>query len=277
MHRTMHSIAVAFLSLLAAPLAAQQPAKPPIKIVLKTDADLIQGKWICVKQWEHGIENALPNKLRAVFLQSECKFSGLNSGNSFQYKIDFWKSPKRIDFTEPLAEFNLPAIYELTGDTLKIATSDDGAPKDFQPSKRGVVTIYQRAEKVLAEQGGNQPKALSPEELAALASLRKDLARLRQLLEDGKYEEFVREFSLASEVERYTSSAQAMLELLRHYKKHGPILAKFIKLLEAEVPTFSFDCTKAYFDTRLLHVEGMPGYDQLRLEQIDGKWRSRDK
>lgn len=262
----------------AAPMP--KPAQPVFQVTTQTDQDLIRGAWICERHWEDGIEIPNPSDLRAVFLEKECKIGGEQQGMSYYFKLDPKQNPKQCDFKDTFgAGFDFPAIYEIKGDTLKISrqlsfgsSMPAVAPKDFKPAENVSVAIYRRAAKWLEENPKRAAKPLEPEAEAGLQSLRKDVAALRKLLEEEKYEEFARKLFPPSAIDRELAEGERRKDSMERMKNTRGSWIKLLKALETETPVLNFAGSKAVFDLRLIHFEGLNPINRLALEKTGGKW-----
>jgi uncharacterized protein (TIGR03067 family) len=119
----------------------------------KAESDRLQGTWVLVSAEEDGQE--VPREAieagssRITFKGSDYIDSSRASGDEViqrgTFRLDASRRPKELDLVPDRgAAFHM--IYNLDGDTLKIATSLDGKarPKDFK-STNTAVCIYKRA------------------------------------------------------------------------------------------------------------------------------------
>ena len=99
----------------------------------KTDKDGFQGDWEVISAEKAGekIAEEMLNQIKIKFTGDKLVLDLFGTKQEGTFKLDPTKKPKTIDLT--LDDKTSSGIYELTGDTLKIALAEPGKarPKDF--------------------------------------------------------------------------------------------------------------------------------------------------
>ena len=210
------------------PGSQQNAAVAPATKVPVEDEKAIQGHWVCVDGTENGKIKPFPGRFHAAFTDKEVKLAGI----AFEYHLDPKSSPKRCPLQIAPAGGTFHAIYSLQIDTLKLAlprSSRADYPKNFAPAMAITTYVFRRAEKVAGLQIA--PKPLSQDELAALKSLRKDLAQAIALLQAAKYLEF-RDYLLSPEDRNAMERRKRATEdVVKYMKEAGPKLAKLLLIV----------------------------------------------
>lgn len=258
-----------------APAAAVPVATAPAAAA--SDEQLIVGKWLCVKSTSDGQIEPGADETLAIVGTSELKISGPAVGGvAFEYRLNSKASPKRIDLKFKDAEIHTPAIYELSGDTLRLAyplTAGNKTPypKDFEPGENLATYQFRRQTKGSQQRTVASKKAIPAEDMEAVNGLRKDMTSGIALLEAKKYREFLEAF-LALEHRQAMQKLNRMDSAVEHMQTTGPALVKLFKILLSEVPTFDSAKKVATFDLRSIHVEGMPGSPTIEFIKSGDKW-----
>ena len=157
-----------------------------VKSRTAVDAAAIQGHWICTQSTTNGKEDPSPGETHAVFTDKEMKGSSGRHGTVFIYQLDPKSSPKRCLLkvaprsgeTAAMSDLTVKEIYELQGDTLKLAmgfsrlatgsSSHDDYPHDFAAKDGRLTQVYRRASKA-----DEAPGPTTKEEIENLQGLRK--------------------------------------------------------------------------------------------------------
>jgi uncharacterized protein (TIGR03067 family) len=116
----------------------------------KTDKDKLQGTWVAVSAEAGGMKFDFPKDMQTVFTFSGDKLTLKDMGKKEEtgtFKIDEKKNPKEIDMTTPKVENpketeTVKGIYQLDGDTLKIAfRADPAADRPNAFDAKGAIAI----------------------------------------------------------------------------------------------------------------------------------------
>jgi uncharacterized protein (TIGR03067 family) len=225
---------------------------------------------------------AVPNgdEARAVFTDTELWLSNTGGGTTYSYRLDPRATPKRCELRVLPLEVGITwhAIYRLDANRLTIAMpfqqrgKNNPRPTSFDPAKDRTVYEFRRLDD---KSQRIDELAELPSELdqAALTELRKALRTAAELLAAGRMEEFAQQFVVPLHPEaapRATEHAgapdKAALERARG-------LAKLFGILATERPTFNAECTRATYDLRLVHVDGLPtANSKLVWAKAGGQW-----
>jgi uncharacterized protein (TIGR03067 family) len=136
------------LALLARAEEAKKDPKPA-----RSDKELLQGTWKVVKKVKNGeAEDAKENPMTIKFSGDTASATvGNETKGEGTFTIDESKKPKWITLagtSGPNAGREFNAIYELDGDTLKLAygTGDNNKtrPKDFSGKEREAMEVLER-------------------------------------------------------------------------------------------------------------------------------------
>jgi uncharacterized protein (TIGR03067 family) len=134
---TLRLIGVAAATLL---LAAPAPDDPT-----KKDQERIQGTWkVDSIQAPDGAAQPDAADMRMTFdVEKVVMTKGGNEFKKGTFKLDASKKPPAIDLTDDKDKMAALGIYQLDGDTLKIAVAKEGAerPKEFKPDKDAGVGV----------------------------------------------------------------------------------------------------------------------------------------
>jgi hypothetical protein len=176
----------------------------------------------------------------------------------------------------------LGAIYDLQQDSLRLVYPSIGGnttpyPTDFEPADIRMTYVFHRD--LSGAQAANvaAKKPANPEDEEALAGLRKELTTAIGLLEAKKYREFLEGYMAPKDRETAQQGGQwdSMVERLQ---QTGPGLIKIFRVLLTETPTFDSSKTGATFDTREIHIEGMPGLpEKMKFLKSGEKWYIQDR
>jgi uncharacterized protein (TIGR03067 family) len=109
-----------------------------------SDKDKLQGAWKVVSGVKGG-KDMPAEMLKSVemsFVGDKMVVKNNNMQAEFPFKIDATKKPKEMDITLPDGKTGT-GIYELDGDTLKVAHGEvgDPRPKDFTSKEGSNVTV----------------------------------------------------------------------------------------------------------------------------------------
>jgi uncharacterized protein (TIGR03067 family) len=113
----------------------------------KSDTDKLEGMWTIVSSKSDGIEDSGLLGAKVSFAGDKMTLQGSES-RTVSIKLDPSKRPREINviFGSPDAPDGLPGIYEINGDTLKIATAIHGEitsppeKKGGEPTKKTIRT-----------------------------------------------------------------------------------------------------------------------------------------
>jgi uncharacterized protein (TIGR03067 family) len=115
---------------------------------VKSDLDQLQGEWVPIEIVANG-DKASQEALDSIRVKINGNRYSVESNNSSQgtFKIVEGSAPKRMDVTgDDGAE--LPAIYEISGDTFRACYAVNGAsrPTEFKSAEGSdhVFTVYKR-------------------------------------------------------------------------------------------------------------------------------------
>jgi uncharacterized protein (TIGR03067 family) len=109
------------------------------------DKDKLKGTWTVASGTKGGkdVPEAMFKEVKFTFAGDKMTIAmGKDLKMEWGYKIDPTKKPKEIDVTMPDGKTGT-GIYELSGDTLKIAHGEvgDARPKDFVSKEGGNVSV----------------------------------------------------------------------------------------------------------------------------------------
>lgn len=269
--------ALAFASCSSSPDPAPA-AKPPSAAAPPSakDEDLIQGKWVCVEHSEDGVKVPGGGGVRAVFTAKEAKIGSEQGAAIYQYRLLGGGPPKRCDLTIPEV-FTRHIAYELNGDTLILAShleenQDTPAPKSISAAPGLSVSKFRRAELAAKEE-----KPGNAEEVVALAVLRQQLSGYRELFEKKKYEEILQEMIGPDLRRKLADSPEEKAQFLRRMKGMGESFAKLLAAIETQRPVFNAPRTRATYDVRLIHFDGLPSMAQLKFYREESAWYMGDR
>jgi uncharacterized protein (TIGR03067 family) len=239
------------------------------------DSKRIQGHWVCVQGTEDG--KAIPNGGggRAVFTEKEVKLGG----TAFTYRLDPTSNPKHclLEITQVGVPFH--AVYSLKDDTLTLVmpkSSGAAYPNDMKPAQGRDTYVFRRADKSGGAKDAAASKAPSLKDLEATKSLRKDLAEAIRLLNEEKYQEFYERISTPEDRKAMEQRKGAMEDMLSVMKERGPKMAKLLGIVSELQPTFDESKTRATYDLRAVHVDGVPGHSSMRFVKIGDHWRIKE-
>jgi uncharacterized protein (TIGR03067 family) len=251
---------------------AKAPAKPSSP-AMPRDEEQIQGDWVCTEFSQDNVTDATGRGFHAVFTDKEVKISNRKGGTVYKYRIDQNFNPGRCELS--LGEvICIHGIYRLQGGVLTLALpkSTKGAyPDDFGHGEGRATYLFRRAADS-AHRG--DAGALAKEQAEALLALRKDLRELIALLDAEQYREFLEHLSPPQERE----------EAIRHFKEaartkskeelrkwYAPF-AKMLGAISAERPAFDTTITRATFDLRGIHFNGLPGLHEICWHKVVERW-----
>jgi uncharacterized protein (TIGR03067 family) len=136
----------AFLALLATCLVASAQAEKDKKADTKDDAkaqlEKLAGTWKLEKEVRDGEEKKAED-IQLVFMEEKVTLKEEGKATAGTVKIDAAKKPAQIDITADGSDRPIQAIFELDGDSLKLAfTLDGGArPEKFESKSGSKVTL----------------------------------------------------------------------------------------------------------------------------------------
>jgi uncharacterized protein (TIGR03067 family) len=151
--RNTKLLSVFLLCVSIALLARAEEAKKDPKAPKKSDKELLAGTWKVVKKVKNGeAEDTKDNPMTIKFAGDVASATvGDESKGEGTFTIDESKNPKWITFagtSGPSAGREIAAIYELDGDTLKLAygTGDNckTRPKDFSGKEGEAMEVLER-------------------------------------------------------------------------------------------------------------------------------------
>ncbi|HEX4149716.1 MAG TPA: hypothetical protein VHY20_12045, partial [Pirellulales bacterium] len=185
-------------------------------------------------------------------------------------------NPKRchLQVTWPTA-VNYYGIYLLEGDKLRLArprvgTSGGSAyATSLDPGPGRRTYVFRRANETAGATSPQPP--LNEREAEALTDLRKALAAAAETLEAGRSQEYVERY-IAPLDEPLNRSAAKQLATQPMTADRIRSVAKFLRILAAEQPTFDADATRATFDIRSIHVNGLSGGRTHTWAKTGNKW-----
>ena len=256
-----------------------KPAGPGQPGIPASDAERIQGQWVCIDCSDDGKQIPNAQSIHAVFTDKEGKISGATGGLAFKYQLDATANPKRCDLLLlPLEATTLRAIYRFEDDALLLVlpTSSREHPTGFEAGKGRTTYLLRREMPATAAQAKPAPKPTSKQEAEALAGLQKDLAEAMRLLEAAKYREFIERFASPDDRKMMEQMPDGLEQSAQRMKQVGPVLAKLLRLLAAERPTFSPDFTSADYDVRKIHLDGLPPKPTLSFVKVGDRWYAKN-
>jgi uncharacterized protein (TIGR03067 family) len=116
----------------------------------KTDKEQLQGTWIMVSVEKDGkkVETPADKQTLMTFTGDKATFKSEKRNDDGTFKIDAAKKPKEIDLINPKADNKemetIRAIYELTGDTLRMAfpaKREAARPASFDAKEIVILTL----------------------------------------------------------------------------------------------------------------------------------------
>ncbi len=115
-------------------------------------------------------------------------------------------------------------------------------------------------------------KRRSAQEKEALAGQRTEIAENVKRLEEKKYSEFAEHFFPPEARDAMKQRPNRTEEMLKLMEERGPLLAKLLRTLSTDSPTFNADCSRATYDLRAIHVNGLPGALTLTFVKAGDHW-----
>lgn len=249
-------------------LAVQSP------VSTAQDEVLIQGKWLCFEYSEDGVRVPGGGGIRAVFTAQEAKIGSESGAFAYSYKLHSDTAPKSCELSVPgLAKRRI--AYDLKGDLLILAShlaedEDLSAPKSLEPAPGISISKFRRFDPAIPLASAAKP--LSAEEDVALSVLRQQLSSFRELFEKQQYEEILAEMISPDTRRKLQESKAEKEQFLSRMKKLGENFAKLLAAIETQRPVFNATRTRASFDTRLIHFDGLPGMAQVTFQKEGDAW-----
>ena len=115
----------------------------------KSDLDLMQGKWVPVEIVANGkkLEDDVLGAIKVTIHESSYKTERADGGDEGTFKLNDSASPKVMDLTSEGGR-DVPAIYEISGDTFKACYAIGGAgrPSEFKSTEDSnhILVVYKR-------------------------------------------------------------------------------------------------------------------------------------
>ena len=207
------------------------------------------GHWICIEHSRNGEPVPAPESIHALFTDREVKLSSSLRADVFEYHFDTSQTPKRCDLLTRPKElgFYLRAIYSLDDGKLRLcipvpATTTGTAPYpvNLEPGKGREIYTFKHVEK---EAGANEA-SFSAQEKEVLAGQRTEIAENVKRLEEKKYSEFAEHFFPPEARDAMKQRPNRTEEMLKLMEERGPLLAKLLRTLSTDSPTFNADCSR---------------------------------
>jgi uncharacterized protein (TIGR03067 family) len=237
-----------------------------------SDETRVRGHWICVSGSVDGEPETAPEGCHAVFTDKELKLSSRLGAQSYEFHFYPQSQPKRCDLARTkTAVAPLRAIYSLEDGKLRLCMASDinaTYPTSFAPGKGRMICTYKRVEEETRINEASQ----TPQQKVALADQRKEMAENITRLEEKKYLEFIEHFfppEVGAAIKQHNNGTE---EMHRFMEELAPSYAQLLRALSNEVPTFSADTSRATYDVRAIHFNGLPPVSVITLVKIDGRW-----
>jgi uncharacterized protein (TIGR03067 family) len=238
-----------------------------------SDEAQVRGHWICVEYSENG--RTIPNsEIHALFTDKELKLSYSWGAAVYEYRFDPQSSPKHCDLTRPRGPgVFYRAIYSLEGGKLRLCTpmvvnNNTPYPTSLEPGKGHVTYTFKRLEKEVQR----DEALLSLQQKEALAGQRKEMAENIKRLEEKNYSEFMEHIFPPEARDAIKKRKNGTEEMLKYAEERGPMFAQLLRTLLTEIPTFNSDATRATYDLREIHFNGLPGQPNLTLIKAGDHW-----
>ncbi len=252
--------------------SGEKKASPPGEEAPRDEVQ-VRGHWICVAYSEGG-QKAPAAEIHALFTDKEVKLSYAWGAAVYEYHFDPQSHPKHCDLTNPRQPwFSCRAIYSLENGTLRLCTpmvvnKNTPYPTSLEPGKGNVAYTFKRVEK----EARIDEASLSAQQKDALARQRKEMAENIQRLEGKKYAEFMEHFGPPEVRDAIKQRKPGIEEKLKNVEQRAPAFAQLLRILCAEVPKFDSDASRATYDLRAIHVNGLPPLPAMTLVKAGDRW-----
>jgi hypothetical protein len=110
-----------------------------------------------------------------------------------------------------------------------------------------------------------------------LASAPGKLFLSKTLTRKTGYLEYFQHFLAPEMREMMAKSGHGEDEINKNLERGAPGFVRMLKAMSAEVPKFNADASRATYDLRAVHFEGMPTKPSATFIKVDGHWYISDQ